>query len=125
MVRGNWVDLVGATGSVASCALYPRYACADLGRDESDLLSSAVPSRAAMTSSLVQLIAKGESAILELKRSTGELREAMQTLCAFAAPALDRGFVEMTIPDKPQSRLQKYRLTERGRAVLAKAKLSR
>ncbi len=33
---------------------------------------------------LPQLIAKGESAELELKRSTGELREAMQTLCAFA-----------------------------------------
>lgn len=33
---------------------------------------------------LPRLIAKGESAILELKRSTGELREAMQTLCAFA-----------------------------------------
>lgn len=37
-----------------------------------------------MTASLRQLIAKGESATLELKRSTGELREAMQTLCAFA-----------------------------------------
>jgi ATP-dependent DNA helicase RecG len=37
-----------------------------------------------MTPSLSRLIAKGESATLELKRSTGELREAMQTLCAFA-----------------------------------------
>jgi ATP-dependent DNA helicase RecG len=34
--------------------------------------------------SIPQLIAKGESTTLELKRSTGELREAMQTLCAFA-----------------------------------------
>ncbi len=30
------------------------------------------------------LVAKGESSTLELKRSTGELREAMQTICAFA-----------------------------------------
>jgi ATP-dependent DNA helicase RecG len=37
-----------------------------------------------VTLSLIQLIAKGESATLEMKRSTGELREAMQTLCAFA-----------------------------------------
>jgi ATP-dependent DNA helicase RecG len=36
------------------------------------------------TPALTKLIAKGESATLELKRSTGELREAMQTLCAFA-----------------------------------------
>lgn len=37
-----------------------------------------------MPLSLTQLITKGESTTLELKRSTGELREAMQSLCAFA-----------------------------------------
>ena len=37
-----------------------------------------------MKPTLTQLVAKGESATLEIKRSTGELREAMQTLCAFA-----------------------------------------
>jgi len=37
-----------------------------------------------MISNLAELVARGESATLELKRSTGELREAMQTLCAFA-----------------------------------------
>jgi hypothetical protein len=30
------------------------------------------------------LVSSGESATVELKRSTGELREAMQTICAFA-----------------------------------------
>jgi ATP-dependent DNA helicase RecG len=29
-------------------------------------------------------------------------------------PALSAGVLEMTIPDKPSSRLQKYRLTENG-----------
>ena len=33
---------------------------------------------------LQRLVARGESRTLELKRSTAELRPAMQTLCAFA-----------------------------------------
>ncbi len=37
-----------------------------------------------MSTDLEQLIFGGESETLELKRSTGELREAMRTLCAFA-----------------------------------------
>ncbi len=37
----------------------------------------------------------------------------------YLAPALDSGLIEMTLPDNPRSSKQKYRLTERGRAVLA------
>jgi hypothetical protein len=33
----------------------------------------------------------------------------------YLGPALAGGLVEMTIPDKPTSRLQRYRLTETGR----------
>lgn len=36
----------------------------------------------------------------------------------YLKPALYSGFVEMTIPDKPNSRLQKYRLTIAGRRLL-------
>jgi len=34
-------------------------------------------------------------------------------------PLLDAGLVEMTIPDKPTSSKQRYRVTERGRRILA------
>jgi hypothetical protein len=33
----------------------------------------------------------------------------------YLKPAMAEGLIEMTIPDKPNSRLQKYRLTAKGR----------
>ena len=37
---------------------------------------------------------------------------------SYLRPALDAGMVEMTLPDKPQSSRQRYRLTSLGRARL-------
>ena len=34
-------------------------------------------------------------------------------------PVPESGLIAMTLPDKPQSRLQRYRLTPQGRALLA------
>lgn len=49
---------------------------------------------------------------LGLQSKTGAFKRALQEL-------VDNGQLEYTIPDKPTSRLQKYRLTEKGRALLA------
>ena len=37
----------------------------------------------------------------------------------YLKPSLADGLIEITIPDKPNSRLQKYRLTDKGRQWLA------
>lgn len=36
----------------------------------------------------------------------------------YLRPALENGLIEQTLPDKPNSRLQKYRLTEKGRKMV-------
>jgi len=49
---------------------------------------------------------------LGLKSKTGYLKRDIKRL-------MDENLIEYTIPDKPISRLQKYRLTEKGRQLVA------
>ena len=54
---------------------------------------------------------------LELKS-----RENFERRCL--KPALAEGMLEMTLPDKPNSRLQKYRLTQAGKKLLEEKNVS-
>lgn len=50
--------------------------------------------------------------LLGHKSVSGELHKQIKRLLA-------KEFIEMTLPDKPNSRLQKYRLTDQGKALLS------
>ena len=45
------------------------------------------------------------------------LKNAEHFRKTYLLPAINAGFMKMTLPNKPKSRLQKYRLTETGRAL--------
>ena len=49
-----------------------------------------------------------------------ELKHRPTFLYDYLKPALEQGFIEMTIPDKPNSSLQKYRLTVLGKQLKVK-----
>ena len=48
------------------------------------------------------------------------LRDRMHFANAYLNPAIETGLVEMIIPDKPNSRLQRYRLTDAGKTLRAR-----
>ncbi len=60
---------------------------------------------------------KGEKTRGDLQ-SALSLRDREHFRREYLNPALDAGLLELTIPDKPRSPRQKYRLTNRGRAIL-------
>ena len=60
---------------------------------------------------------QGEMSRAELMESL-DLKDRMHFSQEYLFPALDAGVLEMTIPDKPTSSKQKYRLTEKGRTLL-------
>lgn len=55
---------------------------------------------------------------MEIQRAL-ELKSRENFERRYLKPALADGVLEMTLPDKPNSRLQKYRLTEAGKKLLA------
>ena len=59
----------------------------------------------------------GEHSRQELQQKLG-LSDREYFRKALLQPAIEEGVVELTIPDKPRSRLQSYRLTNKGKAWL-------
>lgn len=60
----------------------------------------------------------GEMTRRQLREALG-LKDDEHFRKTYLLPALEAGLIEMTIPDKPRSSGQKYRLTGKGRRRLA------
>lgn len=67
---------------------------------------------------LLRELEHGEKSLKEL-RTALNLSHRPTFRSNYLHPALKKGLIELTIPDKPNSRLQKYRLTDRGRQLVA------
>ena len=64
--------------------------------------------------------ARSDCSFADLQAATG-LKDRVHFLKTHLEPLLLAGWIERTIPDKPRSSKQKYRLTEKGRRVLGSA----
>ncbi|MDA8124123.1 MAG: DUF4062 domain-containing protein [Deltaproteobacteria bacterium] len=67
---------------------------------------------------LLLVLQEGERTARELRQAI-KIKHRYTFRSNYLHPALVQGLIEMTIPEKPGSRLQKYRLTDQGRAWLA------
>lgn len=73
-----------------------------------------------MAASILHALAANPAGKAEIARMLGKSGRT-RYLSDLMRRLLREGVVEYTIPDKPKSRLQKYRLTPKGRALLADA----
>jgi ATP-dependent DNA helicase RecG len=72
---------------------------------------------------LLALLQKnGECSSMDIRQALG-LKDRSHTHKSYLQPALVAGYIEMTLSEKPNSRLQKYRLTEKGCHILQSLEL--
>ncbi len=102
-----------ATGSVESLSRSISNARVDLNPHQLDAAPIAdVFNRAG----LIEKWRRGTNRVIAMCREAGIAPPTFRE--NYRQPAVAAGLIELTIPDKPNSRLQKHRLTEKGRRRL-------
>ncbi|MBA3035101.1 MAG: Fic family protein [Desulfobacterium sp.] len=70
---------------------------------------------------ILQILVKGPLSALDLMKALN-LSHRPTFRKNYLHPAINKGFIEMTIPDKPNSRIQQYRITSKGISVIKEQK---
>ena len=66
---------------------------------------------------LIRILSRGPLSPEELRKQL-DLKHRPTFRKNYLHPALKEGYIEMTIPEKPNSRLQRYCLTQKGKALI-------
>jgi ATP-dependent DNA helicase RecG len=96
------------------------------GGDAAVERSQTGPSRDRETAQVTGQVVEQVLRFCQTPRKASEIRELLnlkhrETFTDnYLRPLLEKGWLEPTIPDKPRSRLQRYKITEAGRAILEK-----
>lgn len=105
-------------GFVTTIRRRPRAVAGEIPREVTGVVAGEVAREVTGEVGRLLKVFDGEHGRQELQGRLGlKGEENFRTL--YLVPALELGLIEMTRPDTPRSRLQKYRLTAKGHAAVA------
>jgi fido (protein-threonine AMPylation protein) len=105
---------LGASDKAADCSPFIEFL---LGAILQAVTPQVAPQVTPQVAALLKALGAKEWDRARLQEKLG-LSDRKSFRALYLAPAMEQGLVEFTLPEKPNSRLQKYRVTSAGRAAL-------
>ena len=99
------------------CLPSRRDGWAPRGTEGASAVPQVTPQVTPQVAALLKALGAAELDRARLQEKLG-LSDRKSFRALYLAPAMEQGLVEFTLPDKPNSRLQKYRATVAGKTAL-------
>ncbi|WP_454831683.1 Fic family protein [Pseudoxanthomonas wuyuanensis] len=115
--QAAYYEAINASTHASDCAPFIRFMLGCIHKALLDITPQDAPQDAPQVVRLLKALGDNSLSREALQQALG-LSDRKSFRQAYLAPALSAGLVEMTLPDKPNSRQQKYRLTSKGRSWL-------
>lgn len=114
--QADYYRALGESDKAGDCTDFVLFMLEAL-RETLEATPQVAPQVTPQVAKLLEAIGSGERLRSDLQQGLGlSDRKSFREL--YLAPAFEAGLIEFTIPDKPNSRLQAYRLTQRGKGAL-------